>query len=136
MKSMNPYLIFGGNCRQAVEFYKKCLGGELSMMTYADAPGACTDFPECKNWIIHARITTKAFVLMASDTRPGQPVEQGNNSFISIDCESVQEIEELFKALSEKGESKMPLQETFFAKRFAMLTDQFGIHWMLNLGKS
>jgi PhnB protein len=135
MKSLSSYVIFGGNCRQAIEFYKKCFGGELTLMTYGQAPGACADFPECKDWIIHARITTKSFVLMASDTRPDLPVVRGNNSFISIECENIQEIEKLFKALGEKGEIKMPLQETFFATRFGMLADQFGTQWMLNLEK-
>ncbi len=136
MKNLNAYLIFNGNCRQAMEFYKQCLGGVLYMMPYSEAPDASTDLPkECKDWLIHARLTIKTLVLMASDTRPGMPVQQGNNSFISISCESIQEAEAFFKALSVKGEIKMPLQETFFAVRFGMLTDQFGIHWMINLDK-
>jgi PhnB protein len=134
MKKMNPYLIFEGNCTQAMEFYKQCLGGALHMMTYAEAPGADVE-PKFKNWIIHARITTKSFVLMASDTRPGWTVQRGNGNFISIDCDSIEEIEKIFKALSEKGQISMPLQETFFAQRFAMFTDQFGVSWMLNLEK-
>ena len=72
---------------------------------------------------------------MASDTRPGVSIEQGNNFFVSINCESVKEAEKIFKALGRKGTVEMPLQETFFAHRFAMLTDQFGIKWMLNFEK-
>ncbi len=139
MKNLNTYLIFNGDCRRAMEFYKKCLGGELQMMTYADAPGACSapDFPkEAKYWIIHARLSTGSGVLMASDTRPGMPVQQGNNFFISIDCENQKEAEKFFNALGEKGNIDLPLQETFFAIRFGMLTDQFGIKWMVNLGKT
>jgi PhnB protein len=134
MKKMNPYLIFEGNCRQAMEFYKQCLGGEISMMTYAEAPGVNVE-PQFKNWVIHARITNKSFVLMASDTRPGWKVQRGNGYDISIDCESIEEIEKIFKALSDKGQVAMPLEETFFAQRFAMFTDQFGVSWMLNLDK-
>lgn len=135
MKKMNPYLIFEGNCRQAMEFYKKCLGGELTLMDYGQAPGCGEMDPKYKNWIIHARITHKSFVLMASDTRPGWKVERGTGFSISIDCENRQEIEAFFKALSEKGEITMPLEETFFAERFAMFKDQFGVSWMLNLEK-
>ena len=132
---MNTYLIFDGNCRQAMEFYKKCLGGELYMSTYAEAPGV-SDLPkECKGWLIHARLTMKSLVLMASDTHPGTTIKGGNNFFIPINCEDIKETERLFKALGEKGKIDMPLQETFFAIRFGMLTDQFGIKWMLNLEK-
>ncbi len=137
MKYLNPYLIFNGNCRQAMDFYRQCLGGVLYTMSYAEIPGGPgPDFPEAnKNWLIHARITLKSLVLMASDAKPGTPVRQGTSAFISVSCESVQEIEDLFKALSERGEVIMPLQETFFALRFGMLTDQFGVQWMLNLEK-
>ena len=135
MKNINPYLIFSGTCHKAMEFYKKCLGGELHTMSYAEAPDV-KDLPkESKDWLIHARLQIKSLVLMASDERPGFPVKQGDNFFISIDCENVEEVEKLFKALSEKGQPILPPQETFFAVRFGMLTDQFGIKWMLNLEK-
>ena len=136
MKQANPYVIFNGTCRQAMEFYQRSFGGELSLMTYAEMPGGCADFPqEAKDWIMHARLTMGPAVLMASDTRPGIPVQQGNHVFISIHCDSVQEAGKLFNALGEQGEVTMPLQETFWALRFGMLTDQFGIKWMLNLDK-
>ena len=135
MKNINPYLIFNGNCRRAMEFYKQCLGGVLYMQTYAEAPGV-VDLPkEAKDWLIHARLTIKSIVVMASDTRPGMPVSEGNNFFISINCESVEEAEKFFNALSQNGKVEMPLQETFFALRFGMLKDQFGVKWMLNLEK-
>ncbi len=134
MKNINTYLIFNGNCRQAMKFYEQCLGGELYMMPYCEMPGGCADLPkEAKDWIMHARLTKGSMVLMASDTRPGIPIVQGNNFFVSVNCESVQEAEKLFKALGEKGAVTMPLEETFWALRFGMLTDQFGIKWMLNL---
>ena len=137
MKNVEPYLIFDGNCRQAMEFYERCLGGVLYMMPYSEMPGGCpSDFPKkSKEWLLHARLTIKTLVLMASDTRPGIPIQQGNNFFVSIGCEDVQEAEKLFKALGQNGNVEMPLQETFFAIRFGMLTDQFGIKWMLTLEK-
>jgi PhnB protein len=69
---------------------------------------------------------------MASDSMPGTPLQQGNNFSVSISCESLQEIERMFAALSEKGKVTMPLQDVFWGARFGMLTDQFGINWMLN----
>lgn len=136
MKSINTYLIFEGTCRKAMEFYKKCLGGELHVVPFSEMPGGAGDIPkEARDWLMHAALTIGPSVLMASDTQPGMPVKQGNNFFVSIQCDSVPETEKLFKALSEKGEVTMPLQETFWAQKFGMLVDQFGIKWMLNLHK-
>jgi len=135
MKAINTYLIFDGNCRKAMEFYKKCLGGKLSIMDYGDAPG-CEKMPaKYKKWVIHARLTIGNEVLMASDTRIDMPVHQGNNFFISIQGKNVAHAQKLFKALSYKGKVEMPPQETFFAKSFCMFTDQFGIKWMINVEK-
>jgi len=70
--------------------------------------------------------------LMASDTMPGMPFQQGNNFSVSVSCESLQEIERLFTAIGVNGKVTMQLQDTFWGARFGMLTDQFGIHWMFN----
>lgn len=130
MKQINVYLMFDGNCREAMEFYKECLGGELFIMPFSETPG---DLPkEAKDRIAHARLAKGSAILMASDTLPGMPFQQGNNFSVSIDCESVQEIDGFFAALSEKGKVTMPLQKTFWAPRFGMLTDRFGINWMFN----
>ena len=135
MKNINPYLIFNGNCRQAMEFYKKCLGGVLYLSTYAELPGEKVAKQD-KDKILHARLTIKTLILMASDAHPGISIQEGNNFFVSINAESVEESEKLFKALGEKGKVDQPLQKTFFAHRFGMLTDQFGIKWMVNLEKA
>ncbi|MBF0522257.1 MAG: VOC family protein [Candidatus Omnitrophica bacterium] len=135
MKNINAYLIFNGNCRQAMEFYQECLGGVLYTMPYSAMPGAENIPQECQDWVLHARLTIKSVVLMASDTRPGVAITQGNNFFVSVSCESIEETERIFNCLSENGKITTPLAETFFARRFGMLTDQFGIHWMFNLEK-
>jgi PhnB protein len=133
MKAMNSYLTFDGNCREAMKFYEKCLGGELNLMSFADAPG---DSPkEAKDRIMHARLAKGAVILMASDTMPGMPLQQGNNFSIAIDCESMNETENVFKALGDGGKITMPLQDTFWGAHFGMLTDKFGIQWMLNYEK-
>lgn len=133
MKEINAYLIFNGNCREAMTFYKKCLGSDLHLITFADMGGNIP--PEAKDRIAHARITKGAAVLMASDNMPGMPFSAGNNYFVCVQCESVQETDQLFAALSEKGNATQPPQETPWAFRFAMFTDQFGINWMLNFEK-
>ncbi|HZD94266.1 MAG TPA: VOC family protein [Candidatus Sulfotelmatobacter sp.] len=132
MKDINPYLIFGGNCRQAMEFYAKSLGAELQMMPYSQAPGQHPP-EEQKDKIMHARLHKGPVVIMASDDHSGAPVKPGGNNFwININCESLQEIEKLFSAVGEKGKVHSPLQDMFWGARFGMLTDQFGVNWMFN----
>jgi PhnB protein len=141
MKTFNTYLNFDGNCAQAMEFYKKCLGAELFMMRFSEAPAEmdCTPPPGVtmdKNRILHASLSSNGnMLLMASDTMPGMPFHQGNNFTISIPCASAEEVDRYFNALGEKGKPVMPPQQTFWAKRFGMLTDQFGINWMFNFEK-
>lgn len=129
MKQINAYLIFDGNCREAMEFYAKCLGADLHLVPFSEAPGTPKD---AADRIIHARLSKGNAVLMASDTMPDIPVTQGNNLHISIDCESNEEIDRFFAALSHGGKVKMPLQNTFWNAKFGMLTDKFGNNWMLN----
>ncbi len=99
-----------------MKFYARCLDGEVSLMPYSEAPG---DLPKgAKDKIMHARITKNgSTVLMASDALAGHgaPLHPGNNFSISLDCESLAEIEKLFTAFGENGKVTMPLQDTFWA---------------------
>lgn len=133
MREITAYLNFNGNCREAMEFYKKCLGGELEIMNFSEAK---FDYPkEAKDNVLHAKLSKGPATLMASDCMPGQPVKQGTNVSLTINCESFQEIEHFFSSLSEGGKVTMPLQDTFWNARFGMITDRFGIHWMFNFDK-
>jgi len=133
VKEIVPYLNFDGNCREAMTFYKKCLAAELYLLPFSEAPFDSP--PDAKDKIMHASLTKERTLLMASDTMPGMNVQQGNNFSLNITCESLPEIESLFAALGEKGEVTMPLQETFWAARFGVLKDQFGISWIFNFEK-
>ena len=134
MKQVNTYLMFDGNCREAMQFYSQCLGARLDLMSFADAKAFA--YPaEAKDRVIHAKLTKGTVFLMASDTMPGMPWQQGTNFSISIDCESAEEIERLFGALGEKGAVTMPLSDAFWGARFGMLKDRFGINWMFNWDK-
>ena len=134
MKEVNAYLIFNGNCREAMTFYQKCLGGDLRVTAFGDMPGHIP--PEAKALIAHARIVEGGGpILMASDNMGAPPVAHGENFFVSIACDSSQETEKLFGALSAKGKIKMPPQETSWAERFTMFTYRFGINWMLSCEK-
>ena len=133
MKELSTYLTFDGNCRQAMEFYKRCLGGELFFMPFSEAPGETPK--EAKDLIMHANLRNGSIALMASDRWGDHPYQAGNNFSICIAPESLEETEKLFAALGEKGKVTMPLQDTFWGARFGTLADQFGINWMVNFEK-
>ncbi len=131
MKSVTGSLSFDGNCRQAMSFYQRCLGAELAINTYPDAFGQPSIDPDAK--VMHAQLLLQgAPILMASDTPQPGSLHRGNNFSIAIDCTSLDEIEHTFAALAENGEVRIPLMDAPWGARFGMLTDQFGIQWMLN----
>jgi len=133
MKRTEPYLIFDGNCRQAMKFYQECLGGKLFLLPFSEMPPGIPYPKEAKDRVMHSKLTNGDLVLMASDTMPGMPLQQGNNFSISIECDSVEEIDRLFAALAMGGTVTMALQQTFWSRRFGMFTDRFGNNWMLGL---
>jgi PhnB protein len=131
MKQVTTYLQFDGNCREAMTFYEKSLGAELMMFPYSEAPGDLGK--DAQDRIMHARLSKGGeTLLMASDVPPGMPLHHGDNFYVSVSCESMQEIQRLFTVFSEKGKVKMELQDTFWGAHFGMLTDQFGINWMFD----
>jgi PhnB protein len=111
MQSLTTYLTFDGNCREAMTFYAKCLGVELTMTTFSEAPGNTP--PDAGDRIMHSRLLKgDTPILMASDLRPDQPgVQAGFNFSIAVECESVAEIDAMFAALSDGGKVEMPLDE-------------------------
>jgi PhnB protein len=132
MKEMITYLNFDGNAGDAMSFYSRCLGGELSLVRFSD-PSA--DAPAARERIMHAKLTRGSCILMASDTPAGTCFSQGNNFYICLNCESLEETEKLFSALGQSGKVTMPLQDTFWGARFGMLLDQFGVNWMFSYEK-
>ena len=131
MNAMTTYLFFDGECKEAMQFYKECLGGELFLMTYGEAP--CETPDNLKDRIIHASLKNGSAVLMASDKGLDIPLNVGNNFKVSIGCDSMEELQKFFAALSEKGTVRMPLADTFWGAHLGMLTDKFGINWMVSL---
>ena len=130
MKEFIAYLNFDKNCRQAMEFYAKCLEGDLQVMPFSQSP---MDVPKgAEDLVLHARLSKGTQVIMASDCPPGVPLHQGNNFSISVGCESREEVDKLFASLGEKGTPIMPAQDMFWGAYFGMVTDQFGINWMFN----
>ena len=130
MKSADTYLFFDGNCREAMEFYKKCFDAELFLMPYGEVPGGPPK--QGGDRIVHAMLKKNSTIAMASDVQPGTPLQQGGNFSICIECESLAEQKALFQSLGEGGKVTGPLQDTFWGAHFGSLTDRFGINWMFN----
>jgi PhnB protein len=132
----NSYLHFDGNCEEAFTFYQKCLGGEIKIMMKYEGSPAAQDVPAAmRDKILHATIDVAGNLLMASDAPPGRYSKPQGFS-INIAIKDPVEAERIFKAMSDKGAVIMPFQETFWAYRFGMFTDRFGIPWMVNCEKA
>jgi PhnB protein len=128
---LNTYLNYGGNCAEAFHFYEEHLGGKIGMiMKHGEMPDASKVPPHMKEAVLYASITIGDTVLMASDVPPDrfQPMR---SVYLSLSVASDADAERLFELLADGGEVFMPMQETFFASRFAQLRDRFGTSWML-----
>ena len=134
MKGINVYLTFDGNCKEAMTFYHKCLGGDLQVHPFSQGPADMAK--GAGDRLMHASVTSGTSVVMASDSMPGMPVTAGNNFSISVQCETDEEADRLFGSLSEGGTAVMPMADQFWGAYFGMLTDKFGINWMFNCEKA
>jgi PhnB protein len=136
---IDNYLFFDDQCEAAMTFYAQCLGGTIeAMMKVGDGPGAESLPAEARNRIMHARLVVGDQVLMASDWHCGPGVAPFEKPFgfrVSLTVDKIAEAERVYAALAEGGNADMPLQKTFFAERFGMLTDRFGVPWMVNCEK-
>jgi PhnB protein len=127
---LNPYLNFDGSCREAMEFYQSVLGGELNVNTF----GEYGDEGPSKDGVMHAQLETPSgFTLMASDTPPGMTVDKGAAVSISLSGDDSDELRRFWEGLSEGAEVTMPLEKQMWGDEFGMLTDRFGMQWMVNI---
>jgi PhnB protein len=138
MTTVNTYLNFNGNCEEAFNFYKSVFGGEFTYIgRFGEMPeGDGYTVPEAdKNKIMHVSLPIGNTVLMGSDTGGdwAPTFVQGNNFSVSINTESKEEANRLFNQLSAGGQVGMPMEDTFWGAYFGMLTDKFGINWMVNV---
>jgi PhnB protein len=128
---LHTYVNYGGNCEQAFRFYEQHLGGKITtMMTHSQQPDASKVPPDWQQAILYACMTIGETQLMGNDVPPDrfQPMR---SVYLSLSVDSIEEAERLFALLSDGGQIFMPMQETFFAFRFAMLRDRFGTSWMI-----
>jgi PhnB protein len=132
IEMLNPYLNFRGECEAAFKFYEKALGGKIGMMMrFAETPMAEQMPANMRNQIVHARLNVGENVLMGSDAPPDRYSPPQGFS-VSLGVDKPADAERIFHALAEKGTVQMPIQKTFWAERFGMLVDRFGIPWMVN----
>ena len=129
---LNSYLTFNGQCEAAFKFYEQCLGGKIvAMVTHVGTPAKEQVPAEWRNKILHARLIVGEEVLMGSDAPPDR-YEESKGFSVTVGINDPTDAERIFDALAKNGTVKMPIQKTFWAVRFGMLVDQFGIPWMVN----
>lgn len=135
MSKINSYLTFNGNCREAMNFYKDCLGGELSIQTIGESPISDKMPEQMKQSILHSTLIKGQLVLMGSDMVGDSGLIKGNALSMMLDCESEEEIKAIYSKLSEGGKAEHPLENSFFGAIFGDLTDKYGNHWLLHFAK-
>jgi len=128
------YLMFNGNCEEAISFYKDQLGGNLiSIQRFGETPESSSE--SYKDKIMHAVMDLRGLTLMFSDAQEDRRVTFGDNFSIALDLKSDGEVDRVFDALSTGGQVTMAVTDTFWGARFGMCTDKFGINWMVNYDK-
>lgn len=136
MAKLNPYLNFPNNCREAMNFYKDCMGGELHFQTVGESPVMAAQMsPEMKDSILHASLTNGGITIFASDLNREKPVE-GNTIELCINCHSEDELNSLFSKLSAGGKITDAIADMPWGGKYGSLTDKYGKRWLFNFQKS
>lgn len=130
---LNAYLNFNGNTADAMRFYHSILGGELNMQTFGEANMAQSAAE--KNLIVHAALKSDNIALYASDGHPSRKVTFGDNVHLSLMGSEDVRLNLIFNKLAQGGHVDMPLEKQFWGDTFGMVTDKFGVHWMVNITK-
>ena len=128
---LNPYISFAGNAREAMEFYKSVLGGNLKLHTFGEFGGAR---PGHEDKIMHAMLETdRGFTLMGADTPPGMEHKPGNTFSVSLSGDDDAELRGYWDKLSTDGTVHVPLEKQMWGDTFGMCEDRFGVTWMVNI---
>lgn len=127
------YLSFDGDCRQAFEAYQRILGGTIhALMPFGDNPGCEGLAAADREKIMHGCYELDGFMLMGTDATEPYPYQGIKGAHVALNLDDPDEAARIFKALAEGGTVEMPLQETFWALAYGILTDRFGVPWMIN----
>lgn len=129
---LNPYLSFNGNAREAMEFYRDVFGGHLDTTTWSE--GGMADDPADADRLMHAQLEAdNGMTLMGSDAPSASPTTPGSSITISLSGDDEAELSGYFRKLQEGGTVRMPLEKAQWGDHFGMLTDRFGVAWMVNI---
>lgn len=135
MTHINAYLTFNGNCREAMNYYKECLGGELTLQPVEGSPMAEQMPHQMRQHILHSMLKKDGLVIMASDMAR-EKLAGGNRVSLMLNCSSEEEADKFFTRLAEGGQIIDPLAEMFWGAKFGALEDKFGINWLLHYDKN
>jgi|SRR6186997_886439 PhnB protein len=129
---LNPYISFDGNAKEAMEFYRGVFGGELTTSTYTE--GGMAEDPADADRMMHGQLETpNGMTLMGADSPSSQPTSDGSAITISLSGDDEAELAGYWKGLADGGEVTMPLEKAPWGDQFGMLTDKFGVGWMVNI---
>lgn len=133
-REMNVHVAFGGNCREAMEFYAEVTGGNLEgVITYGETPAAADVPKEMHDRVVHSSLNIRGRRLMGADMA-GDCYQPPQGAQIHLEYDNAEQAERVFQALSEGGTEIMPFEQTFWADRFGMTKDRFGVQWMISSG--
>ncbi len=136
MTQINPYLHLDGTAKEAMTFYKKCLGGELTLQTVGESPMKDQMPPGSESKIMHSSLTKDgSILLLASDMMDPTSFKKGDTITLTLNCSTEEEIKDAFAKLSEGGKVERELKTEFWGALFGMFTDKFGVDWMVNYQK-
>lgn len=130
MTTINPYLTFPGNCREAMTFYQECLGGELTLQSVAESPMASQWPREVQHNILHSSLMKNTMMIMGSDMAGAEGIQKGNQISLSLTCHNINEAKDFFNNLARGGQVVHSLHE-FFNGTIGALIDKYGMTWML-----
>ncbi|HSU49587.1 MAG TPA: VOC family protein [Segetibacter sp.] len=137
MTQINAYVGFNGKCREAMTFYKECLGGDLTLQTIESSPIAAQCAPTMQHQILHSTLTKDGvLLLMGSDMVSPAGYIPGNTVALSLNCSSEDEINTVYSKLSQEGKIIDPLKVQFWGAMFGVLIDKYGVNWMLHYDKN
>jgi PhnB protein len=129
---LNPYITFRGVARDAMQFYQSVFGGDLVLSTFGE--NHMSDGPESDDLIMHAKLESPSgYVLMAADVPASRDVSFGTNMSVSLGGDEAEELTEYWQKLSDGASIMMPLAKAPWGDSFGMLTDRFGVQWLVNI---
>jgi PhnB protein len=136
MAQINPYLSFEGNCIEVMNFYKDCLGGELTIQLVKDSPVADKMPPPAQEQVMHSSISVNGAVLLMASDMHRDKLNNGNTISLCINCDSEEQIRDFFTKFSVGGKIVDPLQQSFWGATFGVLIDKYDKQWMFNYYKA